>query len=83
MKKITCFILLIICIIGLSSCGMKECECYSTNIVKKADTLVQNTTDTVTNFTHGDCTEFNLDSVYVLNDSLNIRVYHSILCLEK
>ena len=71
-----------VCIIGLSSCGTKECECYSTNIVKRADSLIQNTTDTVVNYTHGSCEEFNLDSVYVLNDSLDINVYHTLRCIE-
>lgn len=65
----------------LASCSMKECECYSTNIFTQDDVFIQAATDTVNNFTRGECEEFNKDETFVMDS--NIVVHHTILCTEK
>lgn len=80
MKKIISLFTLLACGIGFSSCGMKECKCYSTNVITQNDSIIQNETDTVNNFTRGDCEEFNKDEV--LNMDSVTTVHHSIICME-
>lgn len=48
MKKIISLFILLACVIGLSSCKMKECRCYSTNVIFN-DSIVKQTIDTVDN----------------------------------
>lgn len=82
MKKIIGSLTLLACIIGFSSCGMKECECYSTNVTMKNDSIIHCATDTVSNFTRGTCDEFNQDVTYVMDESTNVNVHHTIICNE-
>lgn len=49
MKKIISLFILLACIIGLTSCKMKECKCYSTNVITQVDSIIQNEPDTVNN----------------------------------
>ncbi len=78
MKKLIGFIWIIIAVIAFASCGMKECKCFSTNVIKQADTLVSNITDTVSNFTRGDCQEFEKSETYTMDT--NIVIYHTVVC---
>ena len=80
MKRIISLFTLLVCVIGLSSCGMKECKCYSTNVITQNDSIIQNETDTVNNYTRGNCEEFNKDEV--LNMDSVTTVHHSIICME-
>jgi hypothetical protein len=80
MKKIISLFILLACVIGFSSCKMKECECYSTNEVIQIDSVIKYEIDTVENFTRGNCEEFNKDEVIIM-DSIT-KVHHSILCTE-
>lgn len=80
MKKIVCFITFATCLLGLSSCGMKECKCYSTNVITQNDSIIQDATDTVSNFTHGTCEEFNKDEIFQMDS--NTTVHHSIICMD-
>ena len=86
MKKTIGLISLTACILGLNSCGMKECRCYSTNViiqtdpVTQIDSIIQNATDTVNNFTRTTCEEFNKDETYRMDS--NTIVHHSIFCMD-
>jgi hypothetical protein len=86
MKKTIGLISLTACILGLTSCGMKECKCYSTNVitqtnpVTQVDSIIQNATDTVNNFTRGICEEFNKDETFQMDS--NTTVHHSIICMD-
>ena len=80
MKRIISLLTLLAFVIGFSSCGMKECKCYSTNVITQNDSIIQNETDTVNNFTRGNCEEFNKDEVLTM-DSVT-TVHHSIFCME-
>lgn len=86
MKKTICLVSLTACILGMSSCGMKECKCYSTNVitqtnpVTQTDSIIQNVTDTVSDFTRGTCEEFNKDEIFHMDS--NTTVYHSIICMD-
>jgi hypothetical protein len=79
MKKTISLFILLACIIGFSSCGMKNCKCYSTNVITR-DTIIQNETDTVNNSTRGSCEEFNKDETMILDSVTN--VHHIIFCEE-
>ena len=83
MKKIIGSFIFLACLLGLSSCGMKECKCYSTNLITQNDSVVQNKIDTVSNFTRNTCEEFNNDSTYVMDEANHIIVQHSIRCEEE
>lgn len=81
MRKYFCIISILAAILGLASCSMKECECYSRNVFTLNDSVVQAATDTVKNFTRGDCEEFNKEEVLVMDS--NVLVHHTIYCTEK
>ena len=81
MSKLFCTFSILAIIICLASCSMKECECYSTNIFTQEDVIVQAATDTVKNFTRGECEEFNKDETLVMDS--NVVVRHTIHCTEK
>ncbi len=80
MKKIICSLAFLAAVLCFSSCGMKECKCYSTNVITQNDSIIQDATDTVDNYTRTSCNEFNKDEVYNM-DSVT-TVYHSIFCFE-
>jgi len=80
MKEIICSLALLAGIICFSSCRMKECKCYSTNVIIQNDSIIQNATDTVNNFTRNTCEEFNKDETLRM-DSVTF-VHHIILCSE-
>ena len=86
MKKIIGLLSVSACILGLVSCGMKECQCYSTNIVTQTnpsaqtDSVIQNVTDTVSDFTRGSCEDFNKDETYQMDS--NTTVHHHIICTD-
>ena len=80
MRNIITSLTLLACVLGFASCGMKECECYSTNVITQNDSIIQDMTDTVDNFTRGDCEDFNKGEVLQM-DSVTF-VHHSIICME-
>lgn len=86
MKKTIGLISLTACLLGLASCGMKECRCYSTNVITQTDPITQidstikDETDTVNNFTRNTCEEFNKDETYQMDS--NTVVHHTIYCVE-
>lgn len=80
MKKTIAFFSLIICIAAFSSCGMKECRCYSTNRVTQNDSIIENITDTVPNFTRGNCEDFNKEETLSI-DSVTF-IHHTLTCIE-
>lgn len=81
MRKLFSIISVLAIIALLASCSMKECECYSTNVFTQDDVIVQAATDTVKNFTRGECEEFNKDEVLVMDST--VVVHHTIFCTEK
>lgn len=81
MKKIICSLILLACVIGLISCGMKECKCLSNNIITEDGIIIDNTTDTVNNFTRGDCEEFNMEEEMALDTNIFIR--NIVTCVEE
>lgn len=80
MKRIISLFILLACVIGFSSCKMKDCKCYSTNVITQVDSIVKNETDTVENFTRGSCEEFNKDEIIIMDSVTNI--HHTIFCEE-
>ena len=66
--------------ICFASCGMKECRCYSTNVLTQDDSIINNSTDTVSNFTRNNCEDFNKDETLQM-DSVT-TVHHSIICTD-
>lgn len=86
MKKTISLISLTACLLGLASCGMKECRCYSTNLITQTtpvthiDSIIQNTTDTVSDYTRGTCEEFNTDEYFQMDS--NITVHHTVICTD-
>ncbi len=80
MKKIKSFILVTAAVLCFTSCGMKECKCVSTNQITKNDSLIEFRTDTVSNFTRGNCDEFNVDETMQMDT--NIIIHHILLCEE-
>ncbi len=80
MKKIAVILCTIAGILCFVSCGMKECNCISSNVVMQNDSIITNETDTVSDFTRGDCEDFNRDEVFVMDSVTN--VHHTIICLE-
>ncbi len=66
--------------ICFASCGMKECRCYSTNVLTQNDSIINNSTDTVSNFTRNNCEDFNKDETLQM-DSVT-TVHHSIICTD-
>lgn len=66
--------------ICFASCGMKECRCYSTNVLTQNDSIINNSTDTVSNFTRNNCEDFNKDEILQM-DSVT-TVHHSIICTD-
>lgn len=64
----------------LASCSMKECKCYSMNVLTQNDSVVQSTVDTVKEVTRGECEDFN-EEEYLTMDS-NTVVHHTLLCSE-
>lgn len=81
MRKIIKSITFLACVLGLASCGMKECYCFSTNVITQNDSLIQNTTDWVENFTRGDCEDFNRENEVLQMDSVTF-VKHSVICSQ-
>ena len=81
MKKTIAILGLFLCMAGFYSCGMKECRCYTTNVIIQSDTLVKNETDTVSNFTRGECEDFNKEEVLTMDSTT--FVHHSIICMEE
>ncbi len=80
MKKIFTLFGLISVMICFASCGMKECRCYSTNVLTQDDSIINNSTDTVSNFTRNNCEDFNKDETLQM-DSVT-TVHHSIICTD-
>jgi hypothetical protein len=80
MKKTIGLICFISAVISFASCGMKECRCISANVVMQGDSLINNETDSVSNFTRGVCDEFNKDETHTMDT--NITVHHTVLCVE-
>ncbi|MBR3559618.1 MAG: hypothetical protein IKN78_12210 [Bacteroidales bacterium] len=80
MKKIFTLFGLISVMICFASCGMKECRCYSTNVLTQNDSIINNSTDTVSNFTRNNCEDFNKDETLQM-DSVT-TVHHSIICTD-
>lgn len=80
MKKIVVILCTIAGILCFASCGMKECNCISTNVVTLNDSIISNEIDTVNNFTRGDCESFNKDETFDM-DSVR-HVHHVVLCKE-
>lgn len=86
MKKTIGLISITACLLGLASCGMKECRCYSTNVITQPnpitqiDSTIKDETDTVSNFTRNTCEEFNKDETFQMDS--NTTVHHTIICIE-
>lgn len=60
------------------SCGVKDCQCYSSNVLYQADTVLTSDYDTVYRQTRGSCDEFNIDETLEI-DSIR-KVHHTIFC---
>ena len=78
MKKIFGFIWIFITVIVFASCGMKECTCVSKNLIIAADTVYSDVTDTVNDFTHGNCDDFETSETIMIDT--NITLYRTVTC---
>ena len=81
MRKLFCIITVFAIIACLASCSMKECQCYSTNVFTRNDSIVQAATNTVKNFTRNECEEFNKEEVLTMDS--NLVIHHTLYCEEK
>lgn len=81
MKKIFGFICVLAGILSLSSCNMKDCNCYSSNQVTQNDSVVRIEVDTVRNSTRNSCGDFNVDEV--MNMDSGIVIHHIMVCEEE
>lgn len=80
MKKIVCISSILLGILLLNSCGMKECKCVSSNEVFQNDSLINYTVDTVINNTRDDCSLFDKNETLFMDT--NIYVHHILICQE-
>jgi hypothetical protein len=83
MKNIALFLCTIVLVLCFASCGMKECECYTSNVITENGVVLERSlgVDTVSNFTRGECEDFNRDEILKM-DSVT-EVHHVISCMEK
>ncbi|MDY6327097.1 MAG: hypothetical protein SPL42_06585 [Bacteroidales bacterium] len=65
----------------LASCGMKDCKCYSKNVITANDSLIQVTIDTVSNSTRHKCEDFNKEETMLIDSARTIT--HTLLCEEE
>lgn len=82
MKKLFCFLFVLAGIFSLTGCGMKECECLSSDFVYQNYILDPRSDSifTVLNYTKSDCDQFNKDEIIKI-DSVTY-IHHSVLCKE-
>lgn len=80
MRKGFGIIMVLAIIICMASCKMKECKCYSTNVLTQNDSIVQTATDTVNDFTRGECEDFNEEESLTMDS--NTVIHHTIFCSE-
>ena len=82
MRKLVCILLVLVGILSLTSCRMKECKCLTSDKLYQNDVLDARTDTvfTVYNYTKSDCEQFNEDEKIVMDSATYIL--HKVICEE-